>query len=357
MVAIYHFSGGFLPNLHLASHSGIVTKSFLWVDLFFLLSGFILMHVYGKSLGQGFRKQAFKSFLLARIGRIYPLHVFMLAAFLALELIKLGLWHAGALHLSHSPFSAEATRSLPSLGANLLMLQSTGILRQLTWNGPAWSVGAEWYAYLAFPVLTLIVLRLNWLARGVIAALSIAGLALLAGGGSLNVTYDYGLIRCLLEFIGGMLVYLAYERRREAGWLGSDAVVLLIVTFVLVAMHLRWPDPIFPALFAVMILAMARNEGAVARCLRWQPLQFLGVISYSIYMLHIFVLETVNLIWRVWIGRGFDASLDMPQSLLALFLLLALVIALSNALHRHVEVPARAFFRQRAVSRLSERDV
>ena len=347
MVVVYHSSGAFLPDLHLSRVSGLVGKSYLWVDLFFLLSGFVLMHVYGETFKTPLRKWQFRDFVLARAARIYPVHVFVLLAFLVLELAKLALWHFDLVNLPNPPFSVRDTRDLPSFMMNLLMLQGTGLMRQLTWNGPAWSVGAEWLAYLAFPILALAMCRLSWSGRLAIAMASFAGLLILASGGSLNVTYDYGTVRCLLEFTGGIVVYLVYQSGVAAKWLKTDASAIAALAVLLVLMQFDAPDPFFPPVFAAVVLTLACNHGAASRAFSWSPLLFLGTISYSIYMLHVLVLEVIDLAWSAIKGERFGVGLGAPTSLLALLVLLSVVIVLSNLLHCWVEVPARAALKRR----------
>ena len=354
MVVVFHFSGAFLPDLHLSRRSDIVPKSYLWVDLFFLLSGFIMMHVYGETFRTPLRKGEFGRFVLARVARIYPVHVFMLLAFLVLELVKLALWHFEVVNFHNPPFSARATKDLYSFVMNLLMLQSTGVMSHLTWNGPAWSVGAEWYAYLAFPILALAAYRLSWPWRVAIVVVSIAGLVMLSSDGNMDVTYDYGLVRCLLEFTSGIIVYLVYESGFMRSWLRSDASAVAVIAVLLALMHFGAPDPVFPPVFAVLVLALARDEGWVSRALSRPTLLFLGAISYSVYMLHVFVLEAIDVTWRAVEGERFGVGLGTTNSLLALLILLALVITLSAGLHQWVEVPARAAVKRSGSSLLPE---
>ena len=96
------------------------------------------------------------------------------------------------------------------------------------------------------------------------------------------------------------------------------------------------------------MLALAWNEGVVSKRLSWPPLLFMGTISYSIYMLHVFVLEVTNVACRAIQAEKFGAALGVSQSLLALLVLLVVVVALASVLHDRVEVPARAAFRRRA---------
>src|SRR3546814_8342900 len=148
LVVCYHFSGGFLPNLDPGRYSDFVPKGYLWVDLFFVLSGFIITHAYGDAFAERARWGSIRAFLFARMARIYPLHLFVLAAFMGLELVRWGLEVLGHARFHEAPFS-DATH-VGAIVTNVMMLLAGGVADSPTWNWHAWSIAAEWFAYLSF---------------------------------------------------------------------------------------------------------------------------------------------------------------------------------------------------------------
>src|SRR3712207_4540408 len=77
IVVIFHCNimvNPFLP----AGYTHLIDNGWLWVDFFFILSGFILSYVYGESFEKGFSGSAYKKYLKARVARVYPLHLFTL---------------------------------------------------------------------------------------------------------------------------------------------------------------------------------------------------------------------------------------------------------------------------------------
>jgi peptidoglycan/LPS O-acetylase OafA/YrhL len=82
-VVLYHYCGTaqFLPNLDITPHSYLISKGYLAVDMFFILSGFVMAHVYRRTFSESVSKH-YRGFLVARIARLYPLHVFILALFI-----------------------------------------------------------------------------------------------------------------------------------------------------------------------------------------------------------------------------------------------------------------------------------
>lgn len=134
-VVLFHFQLYWtLP----AESAGLLNRARLGVDVFFILSGFILTHVYL----QGDRAPNYGRFLAARLARIYPAHLFILLAMLGLVLIA-PVFGVGL----------EPGRFNPVDFAGTLLLVQAWFPREsmALWNGPAWSLSAEWFAYLAFP--------------------------------------------------------------------------------------------------------------------------------------------------------------------------------------------------------------
>src|ERR1700678_3300311 len=152
--------GRFVP----AKTTMFFEKSYLMVDLFFVMSGFIMLHVYGRGFSRGLAKENVRHFLVARFARTYPLHLF--ALLLLVVIVRyLTSWGNPAIVLE------QPRDILP----NVFLLQSFGVCHIYNWNIPSWSISAEWGAYLLFPFLTLWISRQRKLAPvllaiGVVAA-------------------------------------------------------------------------------------------------------------------------------------------------------------------------------------------
>jgi peptidoglycan/LPS O-acetylase OafA/YrhL len=138
-VVTYHY----WPKLAVTGTPALVAKGYLGVELFFILSGFILCHVYLPS----FEAQRFRygEFLWARLARIYPMHL--------ATLVGIGLMGGAALAAG---FPVEHNLlSLAALPANLALVHAWGFAPVVGWNHPSWSISAEWFAYLAFPLFAV----------------------------------------------------------------------------------------------------------------------------------------------------------------------------------------------------------
>lgn len=280
IVALFHFqTDGLISNL------AVVRNGWLFVDFFFVLSGFVIASAYWDRLRSGY--PAWK-YLALRLGRIWPLHLFVLALFVALELaLASGM---GGVMASRAPFGPG--HGLDELAAATLMANAFGLFPHLGWNPPSWSIGAEYWVYVLFALLLALGgRRARWLfalagagAFAVLAALSPKWL----GG-----TYDFGFVRCLLGFSLGVLIHplvvandgSVFARVATPLELGLAGLCLIFVSlagtgsFTLAG----------PFLFAGVVYVFACEQGVLSRLLRTRPLLLVGALSYSIYMLHAFL--------------------------------------------------------------------
>jgi len=159
-VVFFHFRFVAFAPVGYATDYPITASLYLGVDLFFILSGFVLMHAHGAEFGRLELGTTLRFYAL-RLARIYPVHV----AILFLVLAMLG----GELVLSHgAPLGPDqAERFRPDGFFRHLFLVGWS---SPTWNPPAWSLSAEWTAYLFFPVVAWAAVRLS-----IPAALAVLG--------------------------------------------------------------------------------------------------------------------------------------------------------------------------------------
>ncbi|RWC75825.1 MAG: acyltransferase [Mesorhizobium sp.] len=359
LVALFHF-----PTASVISQSSFIGSSYLFVDFFFVLSGFVIASSYADRLG---RPEEVARFALVRFGRIYPLHLVMLAAFAAFELLRLvlpQLYGTGA-----APFTGGF--DLKSLAANLLLLQGVGFEDRLTWNAPSWSISAEFFAYLLFAGVVFIAGARAWIwfvAAAVTAPLFLLGFST----HHMDVSYDFGFIRCLYGFsLGALLAWFQHDsiaRARQVlvangprvSWtLAEIIMVAVIVLFVSLAGD-NDAGIAAPLVFALALFLFAHEGGWISALLRTPFMLTLGALSYSIYMVHIFVqarlINVAGLVERkLGLGligdivlRGGPATGFGPgwTGTVAIVVMLAATIAMSWITWRLVEMPAMAWFRR-----------
>ena len=156
----------------------------------------------------------------------------------------------------------------------------------------------------------------------------------------------YAILRCLPEFLAGMLLYSAYQSGIFASVLATDAALAAVVLLLAALLHLGAPDLAIIPLFPLLILAAVRNTGRFAPLLNSPPLMWLGDISYSLYLLHWFVLFVTTEIARRLPGLDF-AKLPLAPSLALIAALIAVSLVLATLSFRFIEVTGRRWLRQR----------
>ena len=326
-VAVY----AFWENLAGADQSGLVAKGYLGVELFFVLSGFILSHVYLAQAGE--KRFSYGRFLWARVARVYPLHI--------ATLVAVGLL-AGAALVAGMSVDANVL-SWSSLPANLLMVHAWGLAPVAGWNHPSWSISAEWFAYLCFPAFAFVFWRLR--DRPVVAVLGAAAfLATLyfvfeqwAGFPLTEATIRWGALRIVPCFALGCALYLMYRKAPlKAPALTSAGFLVLMLGSAWLGL---W-DAITVLLAGGLILSLASLPNERAGWLASKPAVYLGEISYSVYMVCVpWKLLAVNLAAKVT---------DAPDKQLHVFVwlaILALLPVVAAASYHLVEHPARKALR------------
>ena len=331
MAALWVVFYTFWPNLDVGFLPNLAAKGYLGVELFFVLSGFILSHVYLHAFAE--KRFSYRGFLWARIARVYPLHLFTLLGVMALGL--------GAVAVGMS--IDDSVLSWKTLPAHLLMLHAWGLAGEAGWNHPSWSISAEWFAYLAFPLFALAAWPLRkrpWVATAG-AAVFLMGLYAaferLAGFPLTEATFRWGALRIVPCFAYGCALYLVYRRAPlpRAGLLALSAAVVMVGS----ASVLAW-DAVTVLAAGLLILALASIPHDRAGWLSSRPAVYLGETSYSVYMVCApWQILAVNLA-----ARATGAEDKRLHVLVWLGIILGLIAAAAATYHL-IERPARQALR------------
>jgi peptidoglycan/LPS O-acetylase OafA/YrhL len=263
-------------------------RGYLGVDVFFTLSGFIIVLSHSASFNFKPRRQIYITFLVKRIARVWPLYAFCTIWYSALFAFGFGSNH----------ISLTTLRFL--LPINLAMIQEWHLGQSIV--RPGWSISAEFAAYLLFPILLQLAVR----SRNVLAiACAIVAFSLLAvvggpggiGDGTINVWAPdsfWPLVRCLSEFTLGMLAYRVF--RAHANWKGVAARWALWITSpwalwitigTLVGLgYMQNTDLLIVLMLPLFLVQLAKTDSALTGILTLRPFVFLGRISYAIYLTH-----------------------------------------------------------------------
>ena len=359
MVALLHIN-----SVSHISESSFVRQSWLFVDFFFVLSGFVIAFTYLDKIES---KVALVEFAIRRFGRVWPLHAAILLLFMMSECLKLGLSHVGGLPTHEPAFSGGHT--LDTIAANLLLMHSLGLYHVLTWNGPSWSISVEFYTYLVFAAGCLLARR-----RIVAVSLSLIALSLLVlciwTPAYLGTGVELTMMRCLYGFFAGVLVALAFRELSRRGVALPMATVLeagsvaLAVGFVLACGASDALEMLAPAVFGGVVLVFAFQSGRLSELLLRPGFAWLGARSYAIYMVHALVRELLTrglLVAGSLSGVHAVTPMPVPGGIadmvfihdrfatdLFVLLYVAVVLASAELAHRAVEQPGRNLFNRLA---------
>ncbi len=294
-----------LCHLNVLGHlygASILRNAYLLVDVFFVLSGFVISHAY---LHRVRNTPQLATFIGKRFSRLWPLHAVMLAAFIACEAAKMFMLNGNALATESAPFQGH--NSLSSIIPNIFLIHSLGIYDDYTWNIPSWALSVEFYTYIVFgiivftanfsrmraPIILFLMTAVAGLSYFVMLRYSVRGI---------DTDVQYGLFRCIVDFGAGYISYLIWKQinRRKIGYhSGFIAFTLLEITsLVAFSAFVHFYGYTFyanlsPFAAALVILVFAFGKGMISRILSVAALQRLGRYSYCIYIIHVFVITNV----------------------------------------------------------------
>ncbi len=305
---------------------------YLGVDLFFVLSGFIISYNYWQNFAV-FSRRTYRGFLWTRLARLYPVHLF---ALIVSALLLIGVRATG--RVSIKDFS---TWTAGNFVANALLVHAWRFHYVESWNNASWSVSCEWFAYLVFPALVLLKLqKLPW-------PLAFTSAALFPAIAAAFIQARYLppfilLIKVLCEFTAGCLIFHVYTRRNELAHsrrvlrCGVVAALGSVPILVWEVPHVA-PDWLAMS-FPLVILAVAESSGVFERVVGSRAAVYWGRVSYSLYMTH-----NVTL----WLLKALLPVHQSDSRIPLFFVYMASVSAVAIATYHLVEEPCRKWMRGR----------
>ncbi|WP_318519198.1 acyltransferase family protein [Photobacterium leiognathi] len=326
--------------------------SFIFVEFFFVLSGFVLAH------GYGFRENLkFLPFMEARFFRLYPLHLFMFLVFFVLELAKLIAYKTGGFIFSNEPFTNFF--SLREIIPNLLLIQSwVPFAKHLSFNAPSWSISVEFYMYALLFLSVIIFKSYKILSWGFISIIAFIALYLELYFPTLSV------LRGVSCFFGGATIYSLYrlfsDKIKVSFVIGTllESILILCVYFN-VSYGFEYKEIVTPLLFCLVVLFFSFEFGGISYILKSKVPQLIGKLSYSIYMTHyaiIFCLTSIAMVGKKLTGiemvktiggsRTLDFGSTINNNLVVIFILF-IVISVSNLTYKYIELKGQELYKKK----------
>jgi peptidoglycan/LPS O-acetylase OafA/YrhL len=325
LIVVYHFGKVQLDRVH---NVWPIPHGYMMVDRFFMLSGFVIALGYQDA----FRDHALKNygtFLIKRFARLYPAYIVICGLFV----LKMALHWSGDETLDRF--------GLYDVVGNVLMLSGWG-LHIYPVIGVAWAASAELGSYVLLPVLLLVTIRWGVVmcGLGIVASLAtIYGISVsgLGYSGPLDVVEASSVLplaRAIAGFTLGLAIFRFAGRLTLLSMAVQDALLAVVLIAVVLAAVLTVNDLPLYVLFIPLVALLSQDTPLALMLFGNRLVYHLGVISYSIYLLHpLFVRQTA--LTARYFGAG---ELAFALSSLVAF---GLIWALSYASYLVVEMPGR----------------
>jgi len=354
---ILAFEGGrglaavFVALYHLLWESGyfsVIRNAYVFVDLFFVLSGFLMYSLYAKKLHS---PNEFKPFVIRRFGRLFPLMAFstlfyIFCHFLVIFLKRKFYIATEGISYANSHFMGYPYPKINELLSTLTFTNGLGFFNRNVLNEPTWSISTEFYTYILFAIFCFFT-RTKKLVIS-LAIFSMLSYALtvwgsvdihqcLVRGKCLDVAFDFGFPRCIAAFFIGAIAsaYCNSGMKFNIYYLQISGIILLVL---LLSTMDNYPGVAFafPITFSILVVSVSTDEGPLAAVLKLKIFQIMGQRSFSIYLMH----ASILLFFREFIQK---IGLGLPLFLFALFYI-TIIIMISKWTYKFIENPFRILF-------------
>lgn len=335
LVVIHH-----VPNWNALVHNvRFIQNGYLLVDLFFVLSGFVIYNAYADKIAT---LPQLLRFQFLRFGRLYPVHLLFLTMFVAIEASK---------YFAHSRLGMAMPNTTPfkesgwtAFVEQIFLVQAIGPTgNALTFNSAAWSISVEFYTYLIFGVTILYAYKAKHIVFIIFVCITVPLLITRTTFGSTDF------IRCIAGFSTGCLTAIASRKfTLRAHPAMSSLIFIALMLFLAVETNAHYNSLTYLLTAALIVSLTASQDGWLHALLKLRFLTWLGTISYSIYMSHTAVIWAFNQVFRVLFKRPVLLLDDRMTPQLPLFataisylLVIVCVLMLSHLTYVLVEDPLR----------------
>ena len=332
MIVLFHYDPRIIPNFVVENF--IIRESWIFVEFFFVLSGYVISYNYINII----TKTDLKRFMLKRFIRLYPLLLFTTLLFLIFESFS----NLFLINIINTPESISSL--LVKTFDTLLLTNSTPILGNSSgMNGPSWSISAEMISYLIFGLIVFMS-KANYRSLIFLTIIFLSGFFYLTKTPGLDLDF----LRGTISFSLGVILYYVnkFQFRLNKHFELFIPLGLLLSMYLInlktenYAIH-RTVTINF--VFFISIGILLKTSGVISRLLENSLFQYLGKISYSIYLNHLIIITIIP--------RLFFSILKIDQSVFSQFfvMIISIIITLiySNITYNKIEVNAGNFLKSK----------
>ncbi len=338
MIVPIHYT--YFPDF--ISSNFFIRQSYTFVDFFFVLSGFVIAFNYNEMKTYS----DFWIYMKKRIARLYPLLFFTSILFLAYMLLKNQMSNfftsTGDDILTTKELLFQLFETLSLSNSNPIFGAGLGL------NSPTWSISAEITSYIVFGLVSIYAIGKS--KKILLFIITLVSVLFCVYKGGLFWTGDYGFVRGLISFNLGYFVFLSYKIKFKLNNNLEYLIPILILSifYILNSYDVEGSDGgmfglfTIPLFFALSITTLLKTDGLLSKLLDTKPIQFLGKVSYSIYLNHLLVISlTPKIMFSV---------LKLPRNtsteLLVFLISILIVVLYSNYTYKFIEVKGGKYLRK-----------
>lgn len=325
LVVLFHYDQRELPDF--LSKSFVFRESWMFVEFFFVLSGYVISYNYSTMKNTG----ELRTYLIKRFSRLYPLLFFSTVIYLFLEILM----NTFFVRFLNTPESINSLlfKTLDTLS----FMNSTPVFgSSLGMNYPSWSISSEMISYLMFGVLIVFFKKeknhYHYLSLILLSTLILINKKLFLG-------VDISFVRGILSFSLGVLIHkFPLNKLNLPNYIDFIVPFLIIGTMLLLNRTTGFYREIHSVItlnivFYFSIHILLKTKGIITMILDSSSVQYLGKVSYSIYLNHVLMLSIIP--------RGVFVILRIEKTtfnmICVLFLTLLTLIIYSNYTFHYIE--------------------
>lgn len=334
-VFLYHFcvyTGG-MSNF-------FFEKGYLGVDIFFVLSGFILTYAYHKSFFlEKVNPKKYYHFLVKRFAKIYPLQVLTFVIVGILLLVGKYVFHQQDLIIRPD-----------HIVSNLLMIHAWNINDALSWNTHSWSLSDEWFAYVFLFILAVFIIKMNKIIGRIVLGLVVLFFIVrwfnIENFDLNQYTYN-GIERIIPEFFLGIFIGLLrfdfnISKKIASSIFGLNVLMLFILTITDYKV-----DALCMLLFAGMIYSLSFPT-YFDKLFNSKRMVYLGNISFAFYMFQLTAFYLFKPFQNYIARLNVSEYISDPIELLLLFLI---NLAMASLAFKYFEEPVRFYLLKKMIKK------
>ena len=281
MIVFHNYDETKLP--YFIGENFIIKQSWVLVDFFFMLSGFVIYLNY-QNISNYIQ---LKGFLVKRFVRLYPLILYTTLIFLALTLIP-------NFFLKEVINNPESVTSMLYRTIDTLLLTNSlplfGVGHGLSINGPSWSLSAETVSYLIFGISMLFFKKISQKLLIFFLIISSLLFSLL-----INTELDFSFLRCIISFNLGILLFeLNKIKYSVPDYFELIIPIIIIIPLFMISNSSGLTSTLHGVItanlaFFISLIILLKTKGVITKFMEKKFMQYLGKISYSVYLNHFII--------------------------------------------------------------------